>query len=169
MISHKPPYADPYETWTHDWWLMSLYSMKRETLQEPCCVQAAWLCDLLPFPLGENPWQRLPTAGRRHCQVDATCGCNIWNIWNMWIQAWFSEDPLLLCWSNLSFIGNMNPRRMRRATSGVSETILPFGDIYFTLVDVGGQRSERRKWWQNHLIFLNIKAAWKKLWIHPFQ
>ena len=36
--------------------------------------------------------------------------------------------------------------RMRRATSGVSETILPFGDIYFTLVDVGGQRSERRKW-----------------------
>ena len=32
------------------------------------------------------------------------------------------------------------------ATSGVCETVLPFGDVNFRLVDVGGQRSERRKW-----------------------
>ena len=36
--------------------------------------------------------------------------------------------------------------RMRQATTGVQETCLPFGDVNFRLVDVGGQRSERRKW-----------------------
>eukprot|EP00092_Neocalanus_flemingeri_P029268 GFUD01031776.1.p1 GENE.GFUD01031776.1~~GFUD01031776.1.p1 ORF type:complete len:394 (+),score=93.50 GFUD01031776.1:177-1358(+) len=36
--------------------------------------------------------------------------------------------------------------RMRQATTGVQETLLPFGDVNFRLVDVGGQRSERKKW-----------------------
>jgi len=36
--------------------------------------------------------------------------------------------------------------RMRRATTGIQETLLQFGDVNFRLVDVGGQRSERRKW-----------------------
>ena len=53
--------------------------------------------------------------------------------------------------------------RMRRATSGVSETILPFGDIYFTLVDVGGQRSERRKWYNLSPPFLDSKTE-TSLW-----
>ena len=30
--------------------------------------------------------------------------------------------------------------------SNVQETVLQFGEIMFRLVDVGGQRSERRKW-----------------------
>ena len=28
----------------------------------------------------------------------------------------------------------------------VQETVLQFGEVHFRLVDVGGQRSERRKW-----------------------
>ena len=36
--------------------------------------------------------------------------------------------------------------RMRRATSGIQETLLTFGEVNFRLVDVGGQRSERKKW-----------------------
>ena len=28
----------------------------------------------------------------------------------------------------------------------VQETLLQFGEVHFRLVDVGGQRSERRKW-----------------------
>ena len=35
---------------------------------------------------------------------------------------------------------------MRRATSGIQETLLTFGEVNFRLVDVGGQRSERKKW-----------------------
>ena len=35
---------------------------------------------------------------------------------------------------------------MRKATTGIQETVLQFGDVNFKLVDVGGQRSERRKW-----------------------
>ena len=36
--------------------------------------------------------------------------------------------------------------RMRRATTGIQETLLHFGEVNFRLVDVGGQRSERKKW-----------------------
>ena len=36
--------------------------------------------------------------------------------------------------------------RMRRATTGIQETLLQFGEVDFRLVDVGGQRSERKKW-----------------------
>ena len=35
---------------------------------------------------------------------------------------------------------------MRKTTTGIQETVLQFGDVNFKLVDVGGQRSERRKW-----------------------
>ncbi|XP_023327460.1 guanine nucleotide-binding protein G(q) subunit alpha isoform X2 [Eurytemora carolleeae] len=35
---------------------------------------------------------------------------------------------------------------MRKASTGILETCLSFGDVKFRLVDVGGQRSERRKW-----------------------
>jgi len=36
--------------------------------------------------------------------------------------------------------------KSRRKTSGVVETVFEHGGISFTLVDVGGQRSERKKW-----------------------
>ena len=51
---------------------------------------------------------------------------------------------MLWLWHSLLLINVF--KRMRMATTGVSETVLPFGDVNFRLVDVGGQRSERRKW-----------------------
>jgi len=36
--------------------------------------------------------------------------------------------------------------KARRKTSGVIETVFEYENISFTLVDVGGQRSERKKW-----------------------
>jgi GTPase SAR1 family protein len=36
--------------------------------------------------------------------------------------------------------------KARRKTSGIVETIFEYENISFTLVDVGGQRSERKKW-----------------------
>jgi len=36
--------------------------------------------------------------------------------------------------------------KARRATTGIHETHFSVGSHYFTLVDVGGQRSERKKW-----------------------
>ena len=35
---------------------------------------------------------------------------------------------------------------MRKPTSGITETVITFGTVSFRLVDVGGQRSERKKW-----------------------
>ena len=34
----------------------------------------------------------------------------------------------------------------RKRTTGVVETSLKYGDVSWAIVDVGGQRSERRKW-----------------------
>ena len=36
--------------------------------------------------------------------------------------------------------------RMRKSTIGINETVVNFGDVSFRLVDVGGQRTERKKW-----------------------
>ena len=36
--------------------------------------------------------------------------------------------------------------RMRKSTTGVTEALIPVGDRTLRLVDVGGQRSERKKW-----------------------
>ena len=36
--------------------------------------------------------------------------------------------------------------RCRVKTTGISETILKVGDLRYRLLDVGGQRTERRKW-----------------------
>ena len=36
--------------------------------------------------------------------------------------------------------------RMRKPTSGITETVITFGDVSFRLVDAGGQRTERKKW-----------------------
>ena len=162
-----------HELMTHDSWVYTQWNVKHfrslavfKLPDSATYFLSHWerILDKDFLPLGEDivRWMQHVDPTYETYETYETCGS----------KPGSRKIPLLLCWSNLSFIGNMNPRRMRRATSGVSETILPFGDIYFTLVDVGGQRSERRKWWQNHLIFLfrpNIKAAWKKLWIHPFQ
>jgi len=36
--------------------------------------------------------------------------------------------------------------RMRKPTSGITETVITFGTVSFRLVDAGGQRTERKKW-----------------------
>lgn len=36
----------------------------------------------------------------------------------------------------------------RRATKGISEMTIPINNIPFLFVDVGGQRSQRAKWFQ---------------------
>jgi len=46
--------------------------------------------------------------------------------------------------------------RSKMRTTGVIETIFETSDIEFTLVDVGGQRSERRKWLH---VFENVTAV----------
>ena len=33
-----------------------------------------------------------------------------------------------------------------KSVISMQETVLQFGEVHFRLVDVGGQRSERRKW-----------------------
>ena len=35
---------------------------------------------------------------------------------------------------------------MRKSTIGINETVVSFGEVSFRLVDVGGQRTERKKW-----------------------
>ena len=57
-----------------------------------------------------------------------------------------------LCLKDLMCIGKPNSGLSRRhrnqdsKCSNVQETLLQFGEVHFRLVDVGGQRSERRKW-----------------------
>ena len=41
---------------------------------------------------------------------------------------------------------NKDILRMRKATSGITKTVITFGDVAFRLVDAGGQRTERKKW-----------------------
>lgn len=36
----------------------------------------------------------------------------------------------------------------RKATKGISECVIPINNIPFLFVDVGGQRSQRQKWYQ---------------------
>lgn len=36
----------------------------------------------------------------------------------------------------------------RKATKGISEFVIPINNIPFLFVDVGGQRSQRQKWYQ---------------------
>lgn len=36
----------------------------------------------------------------------------------------------------------------RKATKGISEFVIPINNIPFRFVDVGGQRSQRQKWFQ---------------------
>ncbi len=46
--------------------------------------------------------------------------------------------------------------RTRCRTTGIDEAIFVFEDLEFRLIDVGGQRSERRKWIHN---FDNVTAV----------
>lgn len=44
--------------------------------------------------------------------------------------------------------------RVRTKTTGISETRFEIRDMVFRLFDVGGQRSERRKWYARHTLLL---------------
>ena len=54
---------------------------------------------------------------------------------------------------------------MRKATIGITETFIPYGNMLFRLVDVGGQRTERKKWIHcfddvNSVIFIASLSAY---------